>query len=125
MTALAFNTWSALRETFFERAYPPVVALARRSVIEIFSALDKGSLLIKDDCTGAEHAFGRHTYDEEEPQVKSVYTIPPVKIIVKRDSFWLRLFLFADMGFAEGYMLGDFQCNDLSAFFRVRTYVFL
>ncbi|KAJ6440213.1 L-aminoadipate-semialdehyde dehydrogenase [Purpureocillium lavendulum] len=32
---------------------------------------------------------------------------------------WLRLFLFADIGFAEAYMLGDVECNDLTAFFRM------
>jgi cyclopropane-fatty-acyl-phospholipid synthase len=29
------------------------------------------------------------------------------------------LFLFADMGFAESYMLGEFECSDLTSFFEV------
>ena len=47
-------------------------------------------------------------------------SIPRVEIVVNSDAFWMRLFLFADMGFAESYMLGEFECADLTAFFKVR-----
>ena len=45
--------------------------------------------------------------------------MPRVEIVVKNEAFWVRLFLFADMGFAEAYMLGDFECEDLTSFFQV------
>lgn len=35
------------------------------------------------------------------------------------DLFWVRLLLFADMGFAESYMLGEVSCTDLTAFFKL------
>ena len=44
-----------------------------------------------------------------------------VELVVKKEAFWVRLFLFADMGFAESYMLGDFECSDLTGFFEVST----
>jgi cyclopropane-fatty-acyl-phospholipid synthase len=33
--------------------------------------------------------------------------------------FWVRLLLFADMGFAESYMLGEVACPDITAFFKL------
>ena len=38
---------------------------------------------------------------------------------VKKEAFWVRMFLFADMGFAESYMLGEVECNNLTGFFEV------
>ena len=43
--------------------------------------------------------------------------VPRVELVVKKESFWLRLFLFADMGFSEAYMLREIDCSDLTAFF--------
>lgn len=42
-----------------------------------------------------------------------------VVLTVRKESFWVRLALFADMGFAEAYMLGEVKCNDLTGFFEV------
>lgn len=44
-----------------------------------------------------------------------------VEVVVRKESFWVRLFLFGDMGFAESYMLGEFECEDLTGFFQVRS----
>ena len=38
---------------------------------------------------------------------------------VHNDLFWVRLLLFADMGFAESYMLGEVACPDITEFFRL------
>jgi cyclopropane-fatty-acyl-phospholipid synthase len=45
-----------------------------------------------------------------------------VELVIKREAFWVRLLLFADMGFAESYMLGDFECSDLTGFFEVGNF---
>lgn len=45
--------------------------------------------------------------------------VPRVSLVVKKSSFWMRLVLFADMGFAEAFMLGEVECSDLTAFFEV------
>lgn len=109
----------ALKETLLDWAWPPAVNLARKTVLSIFSGLEKGDLLIVEDARGMKHYFGQNTAVNDDNIVRNVYNIPSVRILVRRDSFWLRLFLFADMGFAEGYMLGDFECNDLTSFFRL------
>lgn len=45
--------------------------------------------------------------------------IGKVELIVRKEVFWVRLFVFADMGFAEAYMLGEVECADLTGFFQV------
>ncbi|CZR57390.1 related to cyclopropane synthase [Phialocephala subalpina] len=121
MAAAAITALGALKETLLAWTWPPAVNLARKAVLGIFSGLEAGSLLIIDEASGVKHAVGQSSFDEDgnKANAKSVYTVPNVEIVVKRDSFWLRLFLFADIGFAEGYMLGDFECNDLTSFFRL------
>ncbi len=45
---------------------------------------------------------------------------PPHAIItVKDDAFWVRMFLGADLGFAESYMLGEVETADLGACFNL------
>lgn len=39
---------------------------------------------------------------------------------VLNPTFWIRLCLMSDLGFAEAYMYGDAECNDLSTLFKVR-----
>jgi hypothetical protein len=40
---------------------------------------------------------------------------------VANDVFWIRLFMMSDLGFAEAYMYGDVECDDLVAVFEVRV----
>ena len=41
-------------------------------------------------------------------------------IRVKSDTFWIRLCLMGDLGFAEAYMYGEVECDDLVSLFKVR-----
>lgn len=120
---MAVTALGSLKETLLSWAWPPAVNLARRAVLSIFSNVETGSLLIKDEASGTKHFFGQSFLCEDGSgaEVKSAYAVPSVEILIKRETFWLRLFLFADIGFAESYMLGDFECNDLTSFFRVCT----
>ena len=38
---------------------------------------------------------------------------------VLNDSFWVRLCAMGDLGFAEAYMYGDVECDDLVSLFKV------
>jgi cyclopropane-fatty-acyl-phospholipid synthase len=40
---------------------------------------------------------------------------------VSNDAFWLRLCLMSDLGFAEAYMYGDVDCDDLVSLFNVMS----
>lgn len=118
---MATSALGTLKESAVGWAWGPAVSLARTAVLRIFSNLQGGSLRIIDEVSGEKHSLGRKVVESNgtRHKIKNVHTMPNVEIVVKRDTFWLRLFLFSDLGFAEGYMLGDFECNDLTSFFRV------
>ncbi|KAJ6621848.1 CFS1-like protein [Mycena sp. CBHHK59/15] len=48
----------------------------------------------------------------EESQTKA-------ELRVANDAFWLRLCLMSDLGFAEAYMYGDVECDDLVSLFNI------
>jgi cyclopropane-fatty-acyl-phospholipid synthase len=50
---------------------------------------------------------------------KTVHSAAHTELRVLNDLFWVRLLLFADMGFAESYMLGEVACPDITAFFKL------
>lgn len=118
----AFTALDTLKNGFFSWVWAPAVSLARTAVLGIFSGVEVGRLVITDEASGVRHIFGQAVFHKEGDAAgaKVVKIIPNVEILVKDESFWLRLLLFADIGFAESYMLGDIECNDLVSFFRVR-----
>ena len=44
---------------------------------------------------------------------------PKAELRVVNDVFWVRLCAMGDLGFAEAYMYGDVECNDLVSLFQV------
>lgn len=121
MAMAAVTALVALKDRLLGWTWAPAVYLARAAVLGIFSGVEVGSLLITDEANGMKYAFGQGVFHREGDVAgaKDANTIPRVDIVIKSESFWLRLLLLADIGFAESYMLGDFECNDLVSFFRV------
>jgi hypothetical protein len=89
MAAAAFAALSVLKETMLGWTWPPEVNMGRRAILGIFSGLEAGSLLIIDEVSGMKHTFGQSSFDEDgnKAGVKSVYAVPNVDIVVKRNSF--------------------------------------
>jgi cyclopropane-fatty-acyl-phospholipid synthase len=91
----------------------------------MLSRIEIGQLIITDQTTGQTTSYGQKIAKEHSKMSNGVNGtkksggVKRVELVVKRDAFWVRLFLFADMGFAESYMLGDFECSDLTGFFEV------
>lgn len=127
MDMAAVTAISTVKDRLLGWIWAPAVSIARTIVIGIFSGVEVGSLVITDEASGAKYTFGLAAFHKEGNAAgpKDAKTIPEVQILVKDESFWLRLLLFADIGFAESYMLGDFECNDLVSFFRVCTFHFV
>lgn len=44
---------------------------------------------------------------------------------VANDVFWVRLCAMGDLGFAEAYMYGDVECDDLVSIFQVSIFIFV
>lgn len=80
--------------------------------------------MLVDEVDGTNHVFGEKLGSSKLPGkvvVNGTVSVPRVELVVKKSAFWMRLILFADMGFSEAYMLGEVDCTDLTAFFQVRT----
>lgn len=119
------NGTEVLRSTVGGWAWAPAVSVAKTTILGMLGNIETGTLLLVDEPGETRHVFGQKlsgTVDDQapgDPRTRRADTTPRVEIVIKRDSFWLRLLLFADIGFSEAYMLGDFHCQDLTSFFQV------
>ncbi|KAK4108448.1 cyclopropane-fatty-acyl-phospholipid synthase [Canariomyces notabilis] len=117
-------------------SWGPARAVAKPAVLSLFSSVKVGSILLIDEPAHQRYHFGQkhrkksnwNILDKAAGQAdlacptcaaRESTTVSHVELVVKSDSFWTRLFLFADMGFAEAYMLGEVECTDLTAFFKL------
>jgi cyclopropane-fatty-acyl-phospholipid synthase len=98
-------------------AIPPLLSLSRSAILTLLKKIQIGSLCIQD-VDGSVTICGSPRRMESDDE-KSVYTVPHAELRVLNEMFWIRLLLFADMGFAESYMLGEVDCPDVTAFFKV------
>ncbi|KAG6018291.1 hypothetical protein E4U43_005708 [Claviceps pusilla] len=125
LTKQVRNGTEVLRGTVGGWAWGPLVSVAKTTVLSTLANIETGTLLLVDEPGETRHVFGQNlsgTVDDQapgEPGTRRADTTPRVEIVVKRDSFWPRLLLFADIGFSEAYMLGDFHCQDLTSFFQL------
>lgn len=100
----------------------PSVSAAKWAVHSLFSNIQVGTLVLVDEVDGTNHVFGEKLGSSKLPGrvvVNGAISVPRVELVVKKSAFWMRLILFADMGFSEAYMLGEVDCTDLTAFFQV------
>ena len=108
----------------------PAVAVAKHTIISTLSKIEIGTLLLIDEPCGSRHVFGQKLSSKttdggveiQAALPRKATTTPRVELVVKNEAFWLRLFLFADMGFSEAFMLGDVECEDLTSFFQVSVF---
>ncbi|KAI1135069.1 cyclopropane-fatty-acyl-phospholipid synthase [Hypoxylon sp. FL0543] len=114
-----------VRGTLGGLTWGPALAIAKPAVLSVFSRIEVGTMLLVDEPAGTRLLYGQKL-TSKSPEVtirdysaRKADVIPRVEVRVKDDAFWMRLLLFADMGFAESYMLGEFECVDLTAFFRL------
>ncbi|EGY20517.1 hypothetical protein VD0002_g7056 [Verticillium dahliae] len=101
----------------------PALAVAKPAILSAFSTIEKGTLLLVDKPAETRTVFGQKLGATKqivrETTPRRADAVPRVELVVKSDAFWMRLFLFADMGFAEAFMLGEVECEDLTAFFQL------
>lgn len=105
--------------------WKPALSVARPALLSVLSRIEVGTLVLLDNATGERYVFGQglrpkaSDHPEGYSSPRDTYKSPTVQITIQSDAFWMRTFLFADMGFAEAYMLGEVECADLTAFFQV------
>ncbi|CUS15800.1 unnamed protein product [Tuber aestivum] len=85
-------------------AWEPFVGVCMRAVLALLSKIEDGRLVV--------------TFMDGRREVFGGGGVPQVEITVLKEMFWVRLFLFADLGFSEAYMLREVDCSDLVGFFQ-------
>ncbi|KAI1078207.1 cyclopropane-fatty-acyl-phospholipid synthase [Whalleya microplaca] len=115
----------AVRGALGSLTWGPALAIAKPAIQSVFSKIEVGTLLLVDKPAGTRLMYGQKLGPKSSASNGGKYparkadVIPRVEVVIKDDAFWMRLFLFADMGFAESYMLGEFECADLTTFFQL------
>lgn len=110
------SRFHALRSYTGSLAWNPLVQFSRSTCLSLLSRIQIGRLEIID-VDGATYTLGGN----EIPDSKggNILATPQVTVRVHKDTFWVRLLLFADMGFADGYLLSEISCDNLTAFFTI------
>ncbi|KAG9243948.1 Mycolic acid cyclopropane synthetase-domain-containing protein [Calycina marina] len=115
-----------LRSAVGHISWGPALSLSRFAAVTTFSKIEIGTLIIKDKTNGKTHVFGQRIAKEDKQKANGVNGTfkkagqpRKVELVVNKEAFWIRSVLFADMGFAEAYMLGEVDCNDLTGFFEL------
>ncbi|KAF2703566.1 cyclopropane-fatty-acyl-phospholipid synthase [Pleomassaria siparia CBS 279.74] len=91
------------------QAWNSLVAVCRSATLSQLQNIQLGKLAVYEASAGK----GSTVFGSEQAG-------QPVAVLnVCDEKFWVRLALFADMGFAESYMLGEITSPDLTAFFAI------
>jgi len=120
------RTNDSIRRMLGDASWGPLVALSRKTVTALFARIEDGTLILRETSTGRMELYGQNIVRESAPATTGALgpddrhkTAGKVELVVHKDAFWVRLLLFADIGFAEAYMLGECECSDLNGFLKV------
>lgn len=110
ITGLADRLWNGVTESAIRVGWGPAARLAQAALLSAMQRISVGQLTLVAT-NGDVHTFPRKTKGNVEG--------PRAEIRVLKDTFWIRLCLMGDLGFAEAYMYGEAECDDLVALFEV------
>lgn len=118
-----------LRGAIANVSWGPLLFISKVAVTTLLSRIEVGQVVVENETTGETNTYGQKSAQENPKLVNGLHdahtkspSLLTGKLIVKKESFWVRLFLFGDMGFAEAFMLGDVECEDLTIFFEIFIY---
>ncbi|KAJ3830653.1 cyclopropane-fatty-acyl-phospholipid synthase [Lentinula raphanica] len=106
---LADSAWNRLLEAALKTGWKPVTKLAEAAVVALMRNMTKGQLTV-------------FTFDQIYSFPSRPETSEPghhAELRVVNDVFWVRLCTMGDLGFAEAYMYGDVECDDLVSLFQM------
>ncbi|KAL2137224.1 hypothetical protein VTI74DRAFT_6435 [Chaetomium olivicolor] len=130
-----------LRDKLGSLTHGTSIAIARPAILSLLSSIEVGTLVLLDEPHGERLVFGQplpygqpNNPDNLSSQGNASALAkcnantnplhpnasPPVATLtVKSSTFYPRLLLLADMGFADSYLLCEVECPDLTAFFTL------
>ncbi|CEL52062.1 cyclopropane-fatty-acyl-phospholipid synthase [Rhizoctonia solani AG-1 IB] len=91
-------------------SWTPLARLAESGVVALMQKITVGHLRVLTES---------HIYNFPAPGSQGVQDGPSAELRVVKDSFWIRLVTMSDLGFAEAFMYGDVECDDLVALFKI------
>ncbi|BFZ56644.1 hypothetical protein PYCC9005_003691 [Savitreella phatthalungensis] len=89
------------------KSWGPLVNVARNSILSLMKRITVGKLRILTE---------QGVWEFGDMLTKDA---PQAELRVVNDTFWVRLLIGGDLGFAEAYMVGDVACSDLVAVFQM------
>ncbi|KAF5382311.1 hypothetical protein D9757_008471 [Collybiopsis confluens] len=110
LSGLADRAWNRLSEAAFKTGWTPIARISEAAVVALMRNISQGQ--IKVFTFSHIYTFPAHSRDQHEHEGKA-------ELRVVNDVFWFRLCAMGDLGFAEAYMYGDVECDDLVSLFQI------
>ncbi|KAI0712318.1 cyclopropane-fatty-acyl-phospholipid synthase [Earliella scabrosa] len=97
---------------------PSLCSVAEKAATALLQNISNGTLIIHTPART--YCFGEHQELHGEPTEEPQNALAPVaELTVRNPNFWLRLCGMGDLGFAEAFMYGEVDCEDLVKVFLV------
>ncbi|KAF8710274.1 cellobiose dehydrogenase, partial [Rhizoctonia solani] len=90
--------------------WTPLARLAESGVVALMQKITVGHLRVLTES---------HIYNFPPHGSEGIQDGPSAELRVVKDSFWIRLVTMSDLGFAEAFMYGDVECDDLVTLFKI------
>ncbi|KAL0961278.1 hypothetical protein HGRIS_006238 [Hohenbuehelia grisea] len=119
ISGLVDDAWNAVREVVFRTSWSPITRLAESAVVALMANIDSGDLRVLTfshmyrfpSAPLDSQAVGDGRGDDSKAL--------KAELRVVDDVFWVRLCTMGDLGFAEAYMYGEVECDDLVTLFKI------
>ncbi|KAI8994252.1 cyclopropane-fatty-acyl-phospholipid synthase [Trametes punicea] len=95
----------------------PLCVFAEKAATSLLRSISDGSLTIHTP--SRTYCFGEQSIVPAGEADQDKLKTPKAEVTVRDPMFWLRLCMMGDVGFAEAYMYGDIDCEDLVSVFLV------
>ncbi|KAL9710942.1 hypothetical protein Ac2012v2_005482 [Leucoagaricus gongylophorus] len=114
ISALLDTTWNSLTGIAFQREWSPLTKLAKAAVLLLMQKITVGQLRVLT----SENIY-TFPCESSENGIQSEKYGCKAELRVVKDTFWIRLCTMGDLGFAEAYMYGDIECDNLISLFQI------
>lgn len=128
LAALADRAWNGAVEVAFRTGWSPLTGLAESAVTscDVLFFFQNSALTLSRLMRNITQGHLRvltysniYAFPAGLTQSEIDQTPHKAELRVVKDSLWVRLCAMGDLGFAEAYMYGDVECDDLVSLFHV------
>ncbi|EMD31380.1 hypothetical protein CERSUDRAFT_119769 [Gelatoporia subvermispora B] len=100
------------QQAFADATSAPLCSLSETAVVSLLKNITNGQLNIQTPSR-------TYSFPEKLSSDGSQTDLLQVQLTVRNPTFWLRLAAMGDLGFAEAYMYGEVECDDLIKVFML------